>query len=336
MNKKIFIIGVLVIIIIGIFIFFRIKLNEEKETKIISYYNNPIIPKGFHTVDTETAKWTKKENGSIKDWNKGLVIEDENGNQFVWIPVKKEDLSYEIKEIEEEFKYKLEEFNTSNAEEEQIIKYGGFYISRYEAGVQLEMQSRLTAISSKTNDISGMPVSKKGIIPWNYISFKNAKQNAESMYNNNYYSSHLPTLKQMMYITSWLNKSAYNVYNSSDFGNYSNVNFKFSGYYSDDYGKNYKFADNKIKGEKNMILSTGATDRNMTNNIYDLAGNLWEYTNDYCAINENEILGYYCVGGHYDNTGDNYPIYSHNLKNVEPLDKVGFRIVLSLNSYNFS
>ena len=103
MNKKIFIIGVLVIIIIGIFIFFRIKLNEEKETKIISYYNNPIIPKGFHTVDTETAKWTKKENGSIKDWNKGLVIEDENGNQFVWIPVKKEDLSVDIDKLVKDF-----------------------------------------------------------------------------------------------------------------------------------------------------------------------------------------------------------------------------------------
>lgn len=32
-----------------------------------------------------------------------------------------------------------------------------------------------------------------------------------------------------------------------------------------------------MKQEYNMILSCGATDRNMTNNIYDLAGNLREY-----------------------------------------------------------
>ena len=86
-----------------------------------------------------------------------------------------------------------------------------------------------------------------------------------------------------------------------------------------------------MKSGKNTILSTGATDRNMTNNIYDIAGNLWCYTNDYLQINENEILGYYCSGGHFDHTGDFFSACNNNLKNVEPLEKVGFRIVLYLN-----
>lgn len=331
MKRKILIIGVIIVIIISICIGLQFYERTSQELKIMSYYNNPIIPKGFHTVNTEKAKWTKEEDGTIKDWDNGLVIEDEKENQFVWVPVKKEEISYEIEQIEEEFKYKPDKLDINNQEEMQIIKYGGFYISRYEAGVPSEMKNRLNNIGSETNDIKGIPVSQKGMIPWNFISLKNAKLNAESMYNNNYYSSSLPTLKQMMYIANWIKKSNYNVYDSSEYGNYSNINFSFSGFYSDDYGKSYKSTENKMKSGKNMILSTGATDRNLTNNIYDLAGNLWEYTNDYCSINENEILGYYCVGGHYDNTGDNYPIYSHNLKNVKPLDKVGFRIVLSLN-----
>ena len=164
------------------------------------------------------------------------------------------------------------------------------------------------------------------------IDYTNSKNNAESMYNNNNVKSGLPTQKQWQSMIAWLYSCNYNVYeDSSSFGNYSNVNFIFSGYYSDDYGENYQYAENKMKSGKNMILSTGATDRNMTNNIYDIAGNLWCYTDDYLQINENEILGYYCSGGHFDHTGDIFSACNNNLKNVEPLEKVGFRVVLYLN-----
>lgn len=335
MNKIIYIsiIVLIVVIIFGILIFGFFQQEQEKEQKIevLSTYKNPIVPTGFKTVDTENAKWIKQEDGTVQGWNDGLIIEDEVGNQFVWIPVKEEIITYPNLAIEDEFQYDFKNLDINNEEEKQIIKYGGFYISRYEAGVSNEMQERKKDINAETNDIKGVPVSKKNMIPWNYISLKNAKINAESMYNALEISSGLPTLKQMQYIIAWLNKSKYDVYNdSSNFGNYSNVKFEFTGWYSDDYGESYKYGENVVKGGSNMILSTGATNRNMTKNIYDLAGNLWEYTNDYLQINENEILGYYCVGGHYDNTGESYPAYSYNLKNVAPLEKVGFRIVLKL------
>ena len=44
--------------------------------------NDPIIPVGFRAVDTKDAVWNT-DNG----WRNGIVIEDEDGNQFVWIPV---------------------------------------------------------------------------------------------------------------------------------------------------------------------------------------------------------------------------------------------------------
>ncbi len=50
--------------------------------------NNPIIPKGFYPINTEKAKWTfDSTNNKVTDVDKGLVIMDEKGNQFVWVPV---------------------------------------------------------------------------------------------------------------------------------------------------------------------------------------------------------------------------------------------------------
>ena len=63
---------------------FDTTINGEKGT-----YNNPIIPKGFMAIDTETAKWN-----DVDGWKNGLVIEDAtndqttSGSQFVWVPVK--------------------------------------------------------------------------------------------------------------------------------------------------------------------------------------------------------------------------------------------------------
>ena len=50
--------------------------------------NNPTIPAGFKPVDTDKAKWdTESSEPTQTDVNEGLVIEDKEGNQFVWIPV---------------------------------------------------------------------------------------------------------------------------------------------------------------------------------------------------------------------------------------------------------
>lgn len=51
--------------------------------------NNPIIPKDFYPVNTAEAKWAyDNTNNKVTDVDKGLVIMDEKGNQFVWVPVR--------------------------------------------------------------------------------------------------------------------------------------------------------------------------------------------------------------------------------------------------------
>lgn len=318
--KKVYIVlivAIIIILVVGIYLF---KINNKNPYN----YKNPIIPEGFKKVETKTASWDL-ENGVIKGWNEGLVIEDEKGNQFVWVPVDIKNLKYSDYYKENYKTFNEGSLDKNDIEDNQIIKYGGFYIARYEAGVSDEMNNVLNDINEKSNDILGIPASKKDVRPWNFISLKNVKKNSMSMYNNKFVNSDLMSEKQWVTIMQWIKTVDYSVFeDSSEFGNYSNVNFKFTGLYSIDYGKNYKYGENVNKSQYNMILSSGSTDRNMVKNIYDLAGNLLEYIDEYTT---NAGGGYYCVGGHFDNTGG-YKIDTMALIETKPLDKIGFRIVL--------
>lgn len=66
------------------------KMNSNKTIngQTTGTANNPIIPKDFYPVNTAEAKWTfDSANNKVTDVDKGLVIMDEKGNQFVWVPV---------------------------------------------------------------------------------------------------------------------------------------------------------------------------------------------------------------------------------------------------------
>lgn len=317
------IIFLILVIIIGIIKIYYNELTKEEYTAI-STYNNPVVPEGFKAVETERASWEKQEDGTIKGWNNGLVIEDSIGNQFVWVPIDLENLNYNSYYVADKFQYKKEGLDIKNIDDAQILKYGGFYVARYEAGIPKEKQDNIDNIDiSTTNNVLETPRSQKGVIPWNYISLKNAKLNAENMYQTANVKSNLLTEKQWKAMMQWIGNCGYDIYKESkSWGNYSNVNFKFSGYYSKDHGKTYQYGEEKLKTEYNMILSCGATERNMANNIYDLAGNLSEYIDSYSTTGD-----YSVVGGNYDYiatgaySGGSYA----NISN-----QIGFRVALSI------
>ncbi len=306
-NFLIFLICITIIISLFIIICYKVLYKSEKNTAYIktekynhSSYNNPIVPNGFKKVETKTASW-ELEKGIPKGWNNGLVIEDEIGNQFVWIPVPERN-------------------------GEQDYKYGGFYVARYEAGVSENMQQVFSNIDDESNDVIGIPVSKKNVRPWNYISYEKASENAKSMYNSEDVKSSLLTLEKMKIIIEWLSNCGYDVYNdSSSWGNYSNSAFYITGLYSNDAGKNYQYANNVLKDD-NMIVSSGATDRNMANNIYDFAGNLWEYTN----TQYEDTKYHYSVGGYYGTPGNYRAASTKNAFSCDPVGTTGFRVCLNL------
>ena len=201
-------------IIVILFAIFFISTGYRKRTDVVltddsinednmigSRYDNPIVPNGFKKIETETASWELDETGNPKGWNKGLVVEDEIGNQFVWVPVKNEDFGNFKKEAEVLMDEESEE------EQNQIKRYGGFYIARYEAGVSENMQDALENISEDTNNVEGIPVSKSGIRAWNYISLNKAKKNAIIMYDNEEIKSDLITTRQWLRTVNWIQES---------------------------------------------------------------------------------------------------------------------------------
>lgn len=298
-----------------------LELYGDKISKKSSY-NNPIVPEGFKKIETDTASW-ELENGIPKGWDSGLVIEDDIGNQFVWIPCR---IVLDLSTIKV---YKNIIDNIYNEEEFlQLVNYEGFYISRYEAGLPNEIVNNAIEFSNITNNVEGLPLSQKNQIVWNFIDWKTAKSNAQRMYNKSNLKSNLPTFRQYEFISEWLsNNEEIDITDSKNYGNYSNVNFTFTGYYSNDYGKTYQYSENKNKKVENMLLSTGASERNKTNNIYDLAGNVEEFLDVHKIIHNNKIENRYCcIGGYYDN------ISPYSITNISGINKAnsiqGFRIVL--------
>ncbi|MBR3614263.1 MAG: hypothetical protein IKL55_03700 [Clostridia bacterium] len=103
--------------------FYEISIDKEYENQ---GFNNPYIPDNFAYVEGE--------------WNTGFVIEDLNGNQYVWVPCsnKENNLTEKLgrKDFSEEPFISKDECINENCEDFILssLENGGFYISRYELG----------------------------------------------------------------------------------------------------------------------------------------------------------------------------------------------------------
>ena len=149
--------------------------------------DNPTIPAGFKPIDENGAEWGDGTNPpTTASVENGLVIEDKEGNQFVWVPVRgeyKRNTTYDYVPVSEaaytDTGYLPEGIqpetddatNNENAERNAVTSKGGFYISRYEAGKET---------SGDTNKL----VSKSGATVWNSIPQADCKTEAKKFINN--------------------------------------------------------------------------------------------------------------------------------------------------------
>ena len=62
------------------------------------------------------------------------------------------------------------------------------------------------------------------------------------------------------------------------------------------------------------------------NNIYDMAGNVWEWTTENCEFNGTSYLVH--RGGDGYNSGSDYPAAYRSSGNDSAVVNVGFRVVL--------
>src|SRR5574344_556726 len=207
----------------------------------------------------------------------GVVIQDSIGNQFVWVPVDGTNVKYQ-KDFSFPSNYGATGSNTTDDtlpngvldETSDVTKYGGFYIGRYEAGVP-DNQTVIDGTSSNSNTL-GIPTIKKGKNSWTYIPYQNSKINAENMYDSSTsVKSGVLTGKAWDTTCNWLKSTGVNIGDSTSYGNYKNSTFKYT-----------NLNGIIVTKSANAVtkIPTGSTEYAKTNNIYDLAGNVWEWTNE--------------------------------------------------------
>ncbi len=264
------------------------NVKEEWQDTIASVKYGVPIPKGF----------TYKE--GTKDT--GLVIQDEKGNEFVWVPATE---STYVKDTNfpsyNNFKPTGDDTlpNGITDETADVVKYGGFYIGRYEAGIP----EGDTSTSNKT----GIPVSKPRVTVWTDINYTNSKASAEGMISTDYVQTGLITGKAWDTTCHWIE------------GNLSSINASASLTDSRYYGNhgNSLAPANENSGTKR---TAGFNENWKVKNIYDLAGNVWEWTSE--AYSSRFIYR----GGRYGNDGSDYPVSYRNHINASYKNyDIGFR-----------
>ena len=169
-------------------------------------------------------------------------------------------------------------------------------------------------------------------MPWNYIDWSQAKENAESMYTTTNVQSVLITDRMWETTCKWLENAGAVVTKSENgstgWGNYSNAPVTGITEYSTNSGATWTSkTDNNQKGTSTIwLLKTGHTEYTNKNNIYDLAGNLWEWTNsEYTSGSSNYVRR----GGSYGDHGTDRPaVYRGNPSASAGNGYISFRVGL--------
>ena len=302
--------------------------NKTYDNQATGTYSNPIIPKGFYPVNENGANW-----GTAEGYKKGLVIEDAVGNQYVWVPVDGTNVKFE------RYEFGKGTYMTSCSEvlpealSSSVTLNQGFYIARFEAGVSDAMKAALknanngkevTKLSSDTTATYGtgtyLPVSKQGAIVWDYIKHADGKGNG------------VPKIASSLYPES---SSDYGVVSTLIYGAQWDTALKFIGAYDvgeegyDRYATNSTGMGNHIGTNGSMATPDvcGASPAFRQKNIYDMAGNVYEWTNE--EYNYRPVIR----GGFYSSVGSDTPASSRgNIGNGTSSSGYGFRLALYIKT----
>ena len=312
----------------------------------------PYLPTGFTQVSGTTLK-------------NGITIQDSTGNQYVWVEVPKTTTVYQtaglnIKDFTtEEYTaietdlhtytndyrngtgYKDEYYSdaTTGLKSEQytelkqkmlksVYQNGGFYIGKYETGIENKPKTSGSADTAPTET----PVIKRNTYPYNYVTCSQAQTLASNMESGNYNTSLMFGVQWdlvLKYLETKGTAQADLKTDSTNWGNYRNNLWEIT-------NENSKYCTNsewtsgaygKKDSSERVLLSTGASETFSKQGIYDLAGNVWEWTLEYTAFSSSPCAG---RGGDCNGNGSDCPA-AYRLNNdgtTNYYSYIGFRLSL--------
>ena len=276
-------------------------------TSVSSNETRPYLPTEFTQVKGTILK-------------NGLTIQDSTGNQYVWIEVPMTEEVYptaglsitnftdeEYTAIETDLHTYTDVYRdgTSNKDEyysevgltndqytnlkktmlKSVYQNGGFYIGKYETGIENKPKTSGSADTAPTET----PVIKRNAYPYNYVTCSQAQTLASNMESGNHTSSLMFGVQWDLVLKYLETKGTSQVdlkTDSTSWGNYynnawniTNSNSKYAIY--DDKLENFDWTSGAygIKDSDTIVLlSTGASDDFSKQGIYDLAGNVFEMT----------------------------------------------------------
>ena len=347
-------------------------INQYAENLPIGEETTPYLP---------NSTFSKKEG----DLATGLVIQDANQNEYVWVEVpttiynnttynnngaNKPQNADEWKKIRDCLKAYTSDYSNSDYKDtntdgttysddyknmlKSVYTNGGFWLGRYEAG----LEGDTPRISSTAISASDKAVVKQNKIPYNFVTRDEAQELATRMNYNGCTSSLIfgiqwdLTLKYIEEKTVELAEEANKdtvradiksklTSNSTTIGNYYNSEFtlnrgKFATYNDLSDWKSYNSEEKQtlVTGSQKqaqssnsnaILLTTGATEATNLQNIYDIAGNVWEWTLEFYSTSLPCVIR----GGSCYDSGSSYPAKNRISDNIGSYyDGIGFRVGL--------
>lgn len=333
-------------------------INKEKTT-----YKGITIPEGFTPTKIEGEDssndgivitdgygneyvWVEVPKTEEIYQKSGLSIEDFTDEEYDKI---EEDLHEYTKDYRKETKCKDIYYPDStdgwfrNEKEYNDLKHkmlksvyqnGGFWVGMYEAGIEKWRTSY--------GETTVTPLSKANLYPYTFVTRTQAKVLAEHVESGSKTSSLMFGVQWDLVLKYIENKNIDKDSkikdklnsNSEKIGNYLNSTMILNRgmYMSGNNWYNYdKNLENRIKNKKKeamkaFILTTGSSNNTRIQNIYDIAGNVWEWTLEKTDDNSNPCMH---RGGGFIDKSMNYPASRRSIGHIlYNLSYLGFRVTL--------
>ena len=353
------------------------KVPAEATAETAPYFPNNTFTKKEGTIDT------------------GLVIQDASGNEYVWVVVPRTTAVYkttglgkttftdaDYTSIETDLKNYTSTYVTKsgysdtyapdtdnvgwltsdeytelkNSMLKSVYENGGFYVGRYEAGIDTATGTNRTSNTDKNSESkyitpSTAPVTKADAYPYTYVTRTQA-QNLASNVNSGTKKSSLMFGVQWDLVLAFMSKDTAKITstdvltkNSETIGNYYNSTFQLSqtgnyavySHYSlrSTWKPSTTSTTNFVDSSRNklaqsngngILVTTGASEKNKVMNIYDIAGNVYEWT-----LEETSVTTYPCAprGGGFSSFGSDCPAaYRFDSTTDRSNNAFGFRVSL--------